>query len=168
MCDPASGALMAQGAGGLLGAAGAYNKSKADKAAYEYDAKVADNNAIISDWQASDAVTRGQVSEGRSKMKTAQLKGSQTASLAARGLDVSEGSALNILQDTQYMGELDAAVIKDNAARESYGFRTEATNSRMKAAVLRARADAESPNRAAFNSLLGGAGQVASVFGRKK
>jgi hypothetical protein len=168
MCDPMSASLAVQGAGGVLGAAGAYNKSKADKAAYEYESKVTDNNALIADWQASDATTRGQVSEGRSRMKTAQLKGTQASSLAARGLDISEGSALNILQDTAYMGDLDAAVIKDNAAREAWGYRTDATNSRVKAAVLRARANAESPGRAAFNSLLGSAGQTAGNYGRGK
>jgi hypothetical protein len=158
----ASLGLTAAGAG--MSVMGAYGKAGSTQAAYEYQAQVAQNNAIAAEWQAQDAITRGQVAEARQRMNTAQLKGTQRASLAARGLDLGEGSALNILTDTDYMGELDALTIRDNAAREAWGYRENAKGAMSDAAMMRMRASAESPAMAATGSLLSGATSVASSW----
>lgn len=151
-------------AGAVTGAMGAYNKSKSDKAAYNYQAAVQRNNAQLAEWQAQDALSRGQQVENQQRHKTAQLKGTQRALMAARGIDLNEGSALNILTDTDFMGDIDALVIRDNAAREAWGFRQNAQGARDDASLLSSRADAESPGFAATSSLLGSAGSVASSW----
>lgn len=157
-----------QVAGMASSAMGAYNQSKGTKAAYEYQAAVNRNNATLAEWQARDAITRGQRAEQSQRLKTAQLKGSQRAALAARGVALDEGSALNILDDTDFMGEADAMTIRDNAAREAWGARTQGANYESDASMLSARAGAESPFKAAAGSLLTSAGSVANSWYRYK
>lgn len=155
--------------GGLVsGAYGAYEKSRSDKAAYEYQAAVSRNNATTSEWQARDAITRGQKAEQQQRLKAAALKGTQRASMAARGLALDEGSPANILADTEFMGEQDALTIRDNASREAWGFRNQARNYTSDATLLSYRADQEDPIAAAKNSLLSGAGAVAESWYKRK
>ena len=177
MCTPEHGISAAtmgqigtglQVAGMVSGAFGAANQSKATQQAYDYQAAGNRNNAQIAEWQAQDATTRGAKSEQAQRLKVAQLKSSQRAGFAARGIALDEGSPLNILQDTDYLGELDALAIRDNASREAWGARTQASNYSSDAAMLSARADAESPSGAAFSSLLTSGGAVASSWYNRK
>lgn len=150
--------------GTVTSASAAYTKSKQERAAYDYQAQVAENNSVLAEWQARDAIRRGQEAEGAHRIKVAQLKGSQRASLAGRGIDLTEGSALDILSDTDFMGERDALTIRNNASREAFGHRVESGNYRSNADVLRSRAAMEKPGMAAGTSLLTGAGQVANTW----
>ena len=117
-----------QVAGMAVSAVGAYNSSKANKSAYEAQAQVNQNNAIIAQWQAQDALTRGARAVTASRMRNVQLKGDQRAAMAANGVDLSVGSAQRVLNSTDYIGQLDASTILDNAAREAWGYRTQASN----------------------------------------
>lgn len=164
----ASAAQGMQIAGTVAGAYGAYKQSKATKASLEYQASVARNNAEYSESQARDAIRRGQVAENDVRRRTAQLEGSQRARLAANGIDLGEGSALNILLDTSYFGELDALNVRDNSAREAAGFRTQRSNQSSNASLLDARAGMEDPFGAATTTLLTGAGAVADSWYRSK
>lgn len=137
-----------------FGAFSAYQQSQAQKASYDYQAQVARNNAITAEWQAQDALKRGEIAEEQQRRRTAMLKGSQTARLAANGLDISEGSALNILSDTDWMGEQDALTVRDNAAREAWGYRQQGQNSMSNANMLKSRADAENQLLAGATSLM--------------
>lgn len=167
MCDASTVAAFSTGAqavGVVASTSAAYTKSKADKAAYDYQAKIAENNAQADEWRAQDAIVRGQSAEAQQRLKTAMLAGTQRAGMAAGGLDLAEGSPLNILTDTAYQGELDANTIKDNASREAWGYRTQASNDRGNADLLRSRAAMENPGRAAATTFLTGAGSVASSW----
>ena len=143
-------------------AAGAYGASKAAKIAYEYQAMVASNNARLGEWQAGQAITRGQTLENNVRQKGAQVAGTQRAAMAARGLDVNSAdtSASNILTDTAFMTERDALTTRDNAAKEAWAIRMEATNSSNNALLYQARAAGENPTMAAVGSLVGGASSV--------
>lgn len=155
--------------GGLFGSAtGAADSVEAQASADTYQAGVAENNARIAGYAASDALYRGQVAAERSQSATAQKKGSQRARFAANGVDLSQGSALNILTDTDYIGALDANTIKDNAAREAWSDTIQQNNDSSNAAVLRARADSASPFSAFSSTLLTGAGSVASSWYRRQ
>lgn len=151
-----------EGAGVALSGVAAYNKSVADKTAYDMQATVADNNAAMARAQASDAITRGQTAEVNSQLKTRQLQGMQAAQMAANGVDLSSGSPLSILSDTEFMGANDAAVIHANALKEAYGFNVQEANYKNNANLLRYRSGMESPFTSAATSLLTGAGSVAS------
>lgn len=153
-------ALQVVGAG--ASALGAFKSSQNNQAAYKAQAQVAQNNALIAGWQAQDALVRGDRAAQTSRSKTRQLKGTQRAALAANGVDLGEGSALNILTDTDYFGAVDAGTIKDNAAREAWVLRNQATGYSAEAGMLKDRASDESPWMAAGTSLLTSAGKVAS------
>ncbi|HSV48364.1 MAG TPA: hypothetical protein VLJ58_21425 [Ramlibacter sp.] len=139
----------------------AYSGSKAAKGAYESQAQVARNNATIAGWQADDALARGDRAASAVRMKTSQLKGRQRATMAANGVDLGAGSALNILDDTDYFGEIDANTVKDNAAREAWALRNQAQGFTYEAGAAQARASNESPLLAAGTSMLTSAGRVA-------
>jgi hypothetical protein len=142
----------------------AYQKSKAEQDAYEYRSRIAANNAQLADWQAADAVTRGQDAENRQRQKTAQLKGTQRASLAARGIDLGEGSALDILTGTDVLGETDALTLRANAAREAWGYRAQANQYRNDAAMSSRMASSRSPFGDAVGTLLTSGGTVAAKW----
>lgn len=156
--------VMAVGAG--MSAYGSYQSSKANKAAMSYQAGVSANNAQIAEWQAQDALQRGQTAEGQSRLRTAQLKGSQRARLAANGVALDEGSALNVLNDTDYQGEQDALTIRNNASKEAWAYRNQASGMTSDSLLLQGQSDATSPAAAGFGSLLTGAGSVASSWYR--
>lgn len=143
---------------------GAYKKSSGEQNAYEFQSKVAKKNAAIAEVQAKDAMLRGENAEQVTRTKTANLKGTQRASLAARGIDLGEGSALNILTDTDFMGERDALLVHDNANKEVWGLRNTAQNYTDNAMLLDWRAQQQSPAGDAFGTLLTGAGRVASSW----
>jgi len=153
-----------QAVGTLASTYSAAQQSAAQKKALDYSAKVAENNARLAEQQAHDAVLRGQTEAARLQLKSRQLKGTQKAELAARGIDLGEGSALNILTDTDFMGKIDSNTAIDNAAKEAWGYENQAGDYRANAEAYRTRAKAESPGMVGFSTLLTGAGGVAKSW----
>lgn len=139
----------------VMGAAGQIQQGQAAKKAGEYNAKVAEMNATLSERRARDALERGAVEEQRKRQEVAQLKGRQIASMAANGVDVGYGSPLDSIVDTAVLGEMDALTIRSNAYRENYDFKVDAANGRASASMARA----EGKN-AASAGYLGAAGTV--------
>lgn len=87
-----------------------------------------ESNARIAEVQAEDALARGDENVQRFKEQINQLLGKQRAALAASGVELGSGSAFQIQEDTMRRADLDALQIKNNAAREAWGFRVQATN----------------------------------------
>lgn len=140
----------------------AAQNSASNKAAYNYQAAVSRNNAMIAEWKAQDAARRGEQDLIEHQRKTAALMGNQRATLAGRGIDLSEGSALNILSDTDYLSKQDQLTIKDNTAKNVWQAKVQAYNEGTNAELLQMRSDAENPLFSGAASLLTGAGTVAS------
>lgn len=165
-----SGASLMAGmqiAGAVTQSMAARNNAVAQQNALNYQAQVSANNAKIAQWQAQDALQRGARAEQTQRLKTAQLKGSQRASLAARGIALDEGSALNLLQDTDYMGDLDVATIQDNTTKEAWGYQNQANGYLNDAALQGYRAGETNSNAALAGTLLTGAGTVADSWYRR-
>lgn len=150
-----------QGVGAGARAVGAYNESRANKTAYNAQGQVAENNAQIAEWQAQDALARGDRAVYTQRLKTRQLKGTQRVRMAANNVDLGYGSAVEILTDTDYFGEMDAATLHDNAAKEAWALRNQARNFTSEASLMRNRAGMENPMLAGATSLLSSAGRVA-------
>lgn len=151
--------------GGVINSTlGAYKKSEGEQQAYQFQSKVASNNAAIADMQAKDAMLRGATAVQNVKQRTANLKSTQTASLASRNIDLGEGSPLNILTSTDVMGERDALIVQDNANKEVWGLQNQAANFRDNAALLDWRGNQTSPMGDAATTLLTGAGKVAASW----
>jgi len=151
-------------AGAGLSAVGAMNASRASRNAANYNAAVAENNAQMIEWRRQSVIERGQKAAAAQGLRTRRLAGRQRASFAERGIDVTEGAALEILTDTAYMGRIDANQIEENAAMEAWALRQEGRDVLERARMLRSRAAAESPGMAGLTTLLTGAGKVADKW----
>ena len=128
-----------------LTAVSAYQASNQRKATAKYQSQVAERNMEVANLQAKDAVERGNKQAAEVRRKYAGLVGTQRASLAARGLDISDGSANATLQDTVYFGDVDQQTVKSNAAREAWGYQVRAANFQGDAGAYMATSNAENP-----------------------
>jgi hypothetical protein len=90
--------------------------------------------------------------------------------LAASGVEVDDGSALDILGDTAELGELDALTIRSNAEREAYDYKVAAMNQGAQAGINRVSGqNAASAGRyGAMTSLLSGAGSISDKWYKYK
>lgn len=157
-------ALALQGAGAAASSVGSYFAAQSQKNALNAQADTADINARMAESTAQSALYQGQSQEISARLKTAQLKSSQRASMAANGIDLGSDTATNILTSTDTMGDIDANTIAANAVRLAFGYRTQATNFQNDALMRRANASGISPMASATSTLLTGAGQVASSW----
>jgi hypothetical protein len=132
-------------AGGSL--FGAYTKLKAGRE----QQKMFEENAQFADWQASDALDRGATNEKRQRQSTEQVIGAQRTSLAAQRVDVNKGSALDVQADAAYLGELDALTVRNNAAKEAYGFAVQAKDLRTRGKYAKQGGEMD-----ALNTIIGG------------
>lgn len=155
-------ALGASAAGALTSTYAAYQSSRAQKAGLNYQSQVAANNAQLAEYEAQDAENRGVRDAAEHLRKTGALRDRQMNALAANNVDLSEGSALALLTDTQYLGERDAATIRTRGSRDAWARREQAKGYSADSVALRSQSDQISPMFNGMSSLLSGAGQVAS------
>lgn len=139
----------------VQGVAGA-NQAKNQGA---YQAFMAEKNAAFAEDAAEDAIVRGELNADEQRKKTQQTIGSQRTAFAGNGIDVNSGTAAIVQQDAAELGELDALTISNNAAREAYGYKVQASNDRTNAQYATANAESS-----AFGSLLGGASSAAGSY----
>ena len=95
-----------------------------------YQKQAYNTNARFSDIQAEDAIRRGETEAQKHQRDVKKLVGAQRAALAAQGMDLESGSALDIQLDTATQGAEDAMTIRNNAWRESWGYKVQALNYR--------------------------------------
>ena len=153
-----SGTLMAIGAG--VNAMGAYGQAKTDKANLNYQSDIAANNAVIAQDQATLAELNGQQQVFQHDLSSSALYGTERANLAASNVDLGQGSPNDILASTKLISKIDSNTIQDNALREAWGFKVQRDNYTTQSKQLKNNADAISPGKAAFASLLGSATQA--------
>lgn len=107
-----------------------YTKAGAYRAQGDFEQQQGDLNARLSMMRAEDAIRRGDESVTEYQKKIAQMKGTQRANLAAQGIALDTGSALEIQQQTAEIAAKDVVTIKNNAWREAWGLEVEAMNHR--------------------------------------
>jgi len=149
----------------LMGAVGSYQESKSNKQMANYRAQVASNNARLAGMQADDAIARGQQAESQQRQKDARLAGQQRVGYAKSGVQVDSGSAASTVAETVALSELDAQTIRQNAARQAWGYRNQVNNYQNDAQLSRRRASMHNPGMAGFTSLLGSASRFAASQG---
>ena len=112
----------------VLGTVSSVQQGKQQQAMYNYQAKVAEENAKIANKNAATERQTG-IEEARlQRMKTLQAVGSQQTAMAANGMDVTQGTSLDIIEDTAAMGELDALQIQTNYERKAQSYEAQANN----------------------------------------
>lgn len=112
----------------VLGTVSSVQQGKQQQAMYNYQAQVAEENAKIANKNAANERQTG-IEEARlQRMKTLQAVGSQQAAMAANGMDVAQGTSLDIIEDTAAMGELDALQIQTNYERKALAYEQQGLN----------------------------------------
>lgn len=155
------GAAAGAGAQALGSIGGAYAESQALKTQGEYQRMQYEMNARLAGLQAQDAIKRGDKAAVEVKRRAKRVIGSQRAALAAQGIEVDSGSAAQIQADTVAQSTLDVLEIKNNAWREAWGYRFQASDymGRGRFAEMAAKASAT-------NTLLtGGMNAITSLAG---
>ena len=127
MCDPVS-ALMAVGT--AVSVVGGIQQGNAAAAAAQQQAQMNQQNAILADRRAKDALERGALEEERKLREATMLRKEQEASFAASNLDTGYGTPLDVIVSTDMAARLDADIIRANAEREAEDFELEANNYR--------------------------------------
>lgn len=164
MCWMAVIPLAIAAVGALSSSQASSKQAAATQQSEEIQAQTQANNATIANWDASDAITRGQQQAQQSQQNTASLASTQRATMAANGLDLTQGTPANILASTKYQGQLDTNTIQANAARQAWGYANQANNATTNSQLLNFGAGQINPTQAGQTTLLGGAGQVASSW----
>jgi hypothetical protein len=158
----ANGLLVAEGIGMVGGAISSILMAGAQKSAMESQARIGEINAKASERAAGRALQAGAKQEQKLRLEAAQIKSRQRAAMAANNVDLSEGSALNTQNSTDYMTETDALTIQLNAEESASGYRSQAASQRMGAAASRGAAEGVSPFLSGSATLLTGATSLAS------
>lgn len=148
---------------------GAVGQRKAAKAAQQqgnYEGSIFDMNAGVADKQAADALARGDQAVSESRAQSRGLTGSQRASQAAEGIDITSGSAADVQNNDAALGELDRLTLAQNAQREAFGYKVEAANARAQGNLARmgGRNQASSLRNAATGTLLNGAMELYNIY----
>lgn len=101
---------------------------------------------------ADDALLIGQEAANRTQSAARRLRGAQTTSQAASGVDVTSGSAADVIASDARLADIDTEMILQNAQKEALGLRKSADLVRMGG-----RNTAQSYNNQAVSTLLSGA-----------
>lgn len=164
MCEPTT---IAYAVAAVVGAYGAYSSAQSQKAQNEYMADVERNNATVAKHQREDAIMRGGEEANRVQREAERMRGTQVARLASNGLDISSGTPLAILEDSMFFGQQDAATVRNNAAREAWGYDVQGQNAQASAGMYSSAAKAQKPGQAAGLSLLSSSAQFGAAGGLK-
>lgn len=158
--------LTATAAAGAVSAMGAIESADAQQKQANYQAQVARNNQTIASQNADAATQAGAVQEQNQRFKNAEQMGTIRATLAANGGDIGSGSALDIQSDAARLGEVDALTIRNNAARNAYGYQAQGANFGADAGldVARGKQAQTAGTMGAASSILGSASQFGNQY----
>ena len=150
MCAPAL-AVPLMIASTVVSTGGAILSGIGQKQQADYQAQVADQNARIAENQAQDSILNTNLEAQRRYRALAQTKGRQVAAMAANGVDLNFGSAVDVQKDTAAIGAEDLAQLYKGGNEQTKGFEINAFNARAEAAGDRARGKG-----ALINGIFGG------------
>lgn len=155
MCEPTTLTALAVGStlvGGGLMAYSQYQTGKTEEA-------LAKTNSKIADAQAADAERRGAIAEEEERNRVRAILGSQRATYGANNVVSSTGTPLGLLGQTAQYGELDALTVRNNAAREAFGYRVDSMNSKARGKLAR-----QQGTLGAASTLLTAGGQAYGIW----
>lgn len=140
MCEPTTMTVMALTA--AAGATQAYSQiqqGRATEASANFNAREMEN-------QATRIRNKGVEEENIQRRSTAEFLARQRAMLGASGIDIQSGSAADLQQDTEVLGEVDALRVRRNFSEQADVAERQA---------LQTRAEGKAAKRAANVSALG-------------
>ena len=171
------GSIMSIG-GAVTGAIGAYYNAQNQKAQLEsqasslrFQADISQLNAVQAEFTAQQIMRVGQQKQGQVSLRAGKIKSSQRASMAARGIDLGVGSAVETIATTDLMKEIDMLTVNAETVRSAEAARLQRQNyltasamQDVSASNLMGSAASISPFMSAGTSLLGSAGSVANAW----
>jgi hypothetical protein len=125
----------------------------------KYSQQVANVNAEVAGIKGEQTIQRGYEQEAKLRGEVRRMVGTARAAYAGQGVDVNVGTAADVQTDIQVMGELDALTLRNNAAREAWGYKVEAYNYRAQGGL-----DRYTGNVGATSTILGG---LSSMYGAR-
>lgn len=169
MADPFTMAVIgmtASAGSSLLGAAGAMQEGQSKSAMYGYQAGVARVNAEIAKKNADYALATGETRAMIQGMKGRAEHGQLIARMGASGVAVGHGSSKDVLESHTKLTNLDQGIIRNNAAREAYGYEVRAASETAQSGMYTsAAADASNAgSMKAFGSIIGGISSVSDKW----
>ncbi len=155
----------------MQGVQAAQQADAAQKAA-AYNAQVASNNATIDAQNRSSALQQGELEAQTAMRKQASVIGDQRAQMSANGIDITQGSAQDMLASTKFLGGIDVNTIQSNAARQAWGYSVQGMNDQNAATMETWKANSINPAAigamTAGGSLLSSVGSAASSYAGAK
>jgi hypothetical protein len=109
-----------------------YAESQALRAQGAYQKQLNDTNANLADIQAKDSIRRGNIEASKVKREQERLIGEERVTAAASGVDVNQGSAADVQDDTKALSDHDIITIRNNAFREAWGYNVQADDYRYR------------------------------------
>ena len=158
-----------------IGVTSSIAQSNNQQAMYDYQAKVAQNNAKIAEENAASERQSGLEEARLKRIQTLQAIGNQQVAMAGNGIDITQGTALDTIEDTAKFGELDALMLEYNAERNALNYEQQAGNFNNQANLdmlaSRNAATAGKINAAAYafngmSDVAGGLGDLSKVSNR--
>lgn len=110
-----------------LTVADTYLNYQAERSKSKYEQTVRNANASTLRLQAEDAISRGSEAASGVRRGAASVRGQQATGYAGQGVDVGSGTAATIQAESSAVGEIDAINVKNNAWREAWGLRAQAS-----------------------------------------
>ncbi len=150
----AASAISTDAFSGLLGAFSAVQTGRADSTIEKF-------NASVADMQARAAKDAGNFESNRMLAAGRQMVGEQQAGFAGQGVLVGAGTAGKVVDQTAQDAQADAAMIRNNAYLEAWGFKTQARAARYRAQLARS-----GGNQRAIGSLLTSGGKIGEFVNR--
>lgn len=164
--------------GGINSAIGSYYQAQAQQyqlksqaSSLQFQSGMDAINAHGAEMSAQSIEEAGKTQVEQYTMKAGQEAAATQVGTAARGVDLSSGSAVAQRASDELVKQLDVLTINSNATRAAWAQRTQATNDRnqsllagVSASNLRASAGSISPGLAASTSLLNSATGIASQW----
>ncbi len=138
-------------------------QNNTQKAVNNYQTKVSENNAKIAEQNAASERQSGLEEARLQRLKTLQSIGQQQSAFAANNIDVSQGTALDVIESTGQMGELDALMTQYNSERAAQNYEQQANNFTNKANMDIIAAQNVS-NASKWNAAAQGLGDLASNY----
>jgi len=145
--------------GWLLQLGGSAFQAGQDHKNAQQSEKIAQHNQEVAELQAQDELNRASIMEQQYRRQIAKMIGTQRAVIGANNVEAS-GSALKLLEDSAQLGEEDITTIRNNASRQAWGYRNQASEAARIGGI-----QAGNQNAAAWGSLLTGA---ANAYGTWK
>lgn len=139
----------------------AYSVDQAHKSA-EYNEQIALNQAKLDNTKAQQANAMGSYAADQARIRGQLMRGQQIAAFAANNVDVSTGTAADILGDTAMFTAADERQARINAAQQAYGFQVDSLSEQGAAKYAKWQGNVQ-----ANTAILQGASSLASMYGNK-